>query len=360
MMHELFMKEALQLARQGLFSTAPNPRVGCVLVKNGEIIGRGYHRYAGEPHAEVHALKEAGENAKDATAYVTLEPCAHYGRTPPCAEALIGAGVKEVFIACTDPNPLVAGKGIKMLNEAGIKTHVGICEKEALDLNRGFFKRIQTGRPFVMVKTATSLDGKSALANGQSQWITGTEARQDVHFQRLQADAILAGTGSVITDQALLTARYETHLPNKKPLRVVIDGKNQMTPNLRLFTDDSPVLIANLIENPHKALFPDFVTFKKYPEKNNFIHLEALLDDLGARGINYLFVEAGQGLTSAFLNQGLADEIILYLAPCFLGQDGRSAITTPLFTHLSDRMRFQILQTQPLGSDLKLILQPLK
>ena len=238
-----WMQAALELARQGIFSTAPNPRVGCVIVKGGEAIGKGFHVRSGEPHAEAHALREAGAAARGATAYVSLEPCAHQGRTPPCADALIAAGIARVVVACRDPNPLVAGQGIARLQAAGIDVTEGVCEEEAQALNSGFFRRITTGRPFVTVKLAASLDGKTALANGESQWITSEAARADVHYHRLAADAIIAGTGSIIRDNARLTARYPTELPSQAPLRVIIDSRLRTPRDAAVFDDPSPILI---------------------------------------------------------------------------------------------------------------------
>ena len=300
-----WMQAALELARQGIFSTAPNPRVGCVIVKGGEAIGKGFHVRAGEPHAEAHALREAGAAARGATAYVSLEPCAHQGRTPPCADALIAAGVARVVVACRDPNPLVAGQGIARLQAAGIDVTEGVCEEEAQALNSGFFRRITTGRPFVTVKLAASLDGKTALANGESQWITSEAARADVHYHRLAADAIIAGTGSIIRDNARLTARYPTELPNQPPLRVIIDSR---------------------LRTP--------------------------------RGVNNAFVEAGASLAGAFLEQNLADEILLYLAPCLLGSGARELVQLPPLQRLSDRMRARIDDCTPIGADLRLRLTP--
>ena len=220
-----WMRRALDLARRGLYTTAPNPRVGCVLVKNDVAVGEGWHQYAGEPHAEAHALRAAGDAASGATAYITLEPCAHHGRTPPCADALIAAGIARAVVACRDPNPLVAGQGIARLRAAGIAVSENVCQAEATALNRGFFRRISTGRPFVTLKLAASLDGRTALANGDSQWITGEAARLDAHQHRLAADAIIAGTGSIIADNARLSARYLTDLPSRQPLRVIIDSR---------------------------------------------------------------------------------------------------------------------------------------
>lgn len=353
-----YMNRALELARYGIFSAAPNPRVGCVLVKNHHIIGEGCHQRTGEAHAEIHALNAAGSAAKGATAYVTLEPCAHYGRTPPCAAALIQAGISKVVIACFDPNPLVAGKGAAMLEAAGIKTVVGVCAEEAQILNRGFFKRILTGRPFVTLKLAASLDGRTALANGKSQWITGEAARREVHYHRLAADAVIAGTGSIIKDNALLTARYSTPLPGNAPLRVIIDSQLHTPTTARVFSDTSPVRIAC---GPHVRApsYPEHAALIRLPlTADKHINLSVLLERLGADDINNAFVEAGAALAGAFIREKLADEILLYLAPCFLGQDARPLTELPSITSLSDKIEYCIRDSTIIGSDIRLTLTP--
>lgn len=352
-----WMQRALELARQGIFSTAPNPRVGCVIVKDGNLIGSGYHVRAGEAHAETAALAEAGAGARGATAYVSLEPCAHQGRTPPCANALIAAGVARVVVACRDPNPLVAGQGIARLQAAGIEVSEGVCEEEAQRLNRGFFRRISSGRPFVTLKLAASLDGKTALANGESQWITSEAARADVHYHRLAADAIIAGTGSVIRDNARLTARYPTELPSQPPLRVVIDSRLRTPRDAAVFDDPSPILIVCGMD-ARAPNYPAHVEWLRLPLKHGRVPLPALLDELGARGINNAFVEAGAALAGAFIQQNLADEILLYLAPCLLGSGARELAQLPPLQHLSDRMRARIDDCTLIGSDLLLRLTP--
>ena len=352
------MAEALRLAARGIYSTAPNPRVGCVLVRDGQIVGRGFHRYAGEAHAEVHALAEAGDRARGATAYVTLEPCAHQGRTPPCADALIRAGVRDLVIACRDPNPLVAGRGIARLEAAGIRTRLGLGETEALRLNRGFFSRIQRGRPWLTLKLAASLDGRTALANGQSQWLTGAAARADVQRLRLEADAVLAGTGSVIADRARLTARHDTDLPRREPLRVVIDSQNRVVPPLPLFDEAGPVLLARLRPGPRPEGGSASVEEHCYPARAGRVDLAALLNDLGARGINNVLAEAGANLAGALLQAELVDELVLYLAPCLLGPDARPLVALPLLEALSARMNFRLERSECLAADVKLTLIP--
>lgn len=351
------MQRALELARRGIFSAAPNPRVGCVLVKNGHIIGEGFHERAGEPHAEVHALRQTGDAARGATAYVTLEPCAHFGRTPPCADALIAAGIAEVFIACVDPNPQVAGQGIARLEAAGIAVHTGLCEAEALHLNRAFFHRMRTGRPFVTLKLAASMDGRTALKNGESQWITGEAARADVHYHRLAADAIIAGTGSVIADNARLTARHATDLASNPPLRVVIDSALRTPADAALFADLSPVWLASTQSKTEKP-YPAHALVVTLPAQAGKVDLNALLDALGKAHINHAFVEAGAGLAGAFLDANLADEILLYLAPTFLGADARALVAIRPLAQLADKKRFVITDSRAIGEDWRFTLKP--
>ncbi|MDO4776714.1 MAG: bifunctional diaminohydroxyphosphoribosylaminopyrimidine deaminase/5-amino-6-(5-phosphoribosylamino)uracil reductase RibD [Cardiobacteriaceae bacterium] len=355
--HHHAMQRALELARRGIFSASPNPRVGCVITSNGHIIGEGFHERAGEPHAEVHALRQAGDAARGATAYVTLEPCAHFGRTPPCADALIAAGIAEVFIACVDPNPQVAGQGIARLEAAGIRVHTGLCEAEALHLNRAFFHRMRSGRPFVTLKLAASMDGRTALASGESQWITGEAAREDVHFHRLAADAIIAGTGSVIHDNARLTARHATDLAHNPPLRVVIDSALRTPADAALFADLSPVWLAST-QSATDQPYPAHARVVTLPAKAGKVDLGALLDALGEAQINHAFVEAGAGLAGAFLDANLADEILLYLAPTFLGADARPLVAIQPLAQLADKKRFIITDSRAIGDDWRFTLTP--
>lgn len=353
--HEQYMQRALALARRGMFSAAPNPRVGCVIVKDGRIIGEGFHERAGEPHAEVHALRQAGEGARGARVYVTLEPCAHTGRTPPCADALIAAGVGEVIVACTDPNPQVAGQGVARLQAAGIVVRVGVCESEARHLNRAFFHRMLTGKPFVTLKLAASMDGRTALSNGESRWITGEAAREDVHFHRLAADAVVAGTGSVIGDNARLTARYATDLAQNPPLRVVIDSALRTPADAAVFADPSPVWLATTQEAAD-APYPAQARIVRLPAKAGKVDLAALLHELGKAQINHVFVEAGAALAGAFVQADLADEILLYLAPTFLGGDARPLLALPPLARLADKKRFVIADSRAVGEDWRFTL----
>ena len=352
------MHQALDLAALGRFSTSPNPRVGCVIAQGGQVVGQGFHVKAGEPHAEVHALRQAGEMAKGATAFVTLEPCSHYGRTPPCAEALVRAGVSRVVVAMRDPNPLVAGKGLALLEAAGIKTECGLLESEARELNRGFLSRIERRRPFVRLKCAVSLDGKTALSDGSSFWITGEEARADVQVLRAESCAVLTGIGTVLADNPRLNVRAFPTL--RQPARIVLDSRLRLPSNSHLLTDgQSPTLIATLErdegrlspyrEHAHiRILMPSETADGK-------IDLNSLMRLLAGEGYGEVMVEAGAKLASAFLAEDLADEIVLYRSPKILGSgkdlfslpENRAALSAPpLWTPVS---------TEILGHDIKTV-----
>jgi len=348
------MARALRLAEQGLSSTSPNPRVGCVLVKDGTVIGEGWHVRAGEPHAEVHALRAAGEAARGATAYVTLEPCSHHGRTPPCAEALVKAGVAQVVAAMTDPNPLVAGRGLDILRQAGIEVFSGVLENEARELNIGFVSRMTRGRPWVRLKGAASLDGRTALANGQSQWITGSEARQDGHRWRARACAILSGSGTVLADDPQLNVRgVETE---RQPRPVVVDSRLETPPAARLL-DGRPVLIATASQDVQKtaALTARGAEVLCLPDAVGRVDLAALLQELGRRGVNELHVEGGAGLNGALLAAGLVDELLLYLAPTLLGNSALGLFGLPELTALDQQQRLVWREIRPVGNDLRIV-----
>ena len=325
------MRRALTLAAEGRFSTSPNPRVGCIIAHGGQIVGQGFHLKAGGPHAEVHALRQAGENARGATAYVTLEPCSHYGRTPPCAEALIQAGVSRVVAAIADPNPQVAGKGLAMLSAAGIRTESGLLETEARELNRGFLSRIERGRPFVRLKCAASLDGKTALSDGLSQWITGEAARHDVQILRAESCAVLTGIGTVLADDPQLNVRAFPTL--RQPLRIVLDSCLRLPPTAKLLADTaSPVLLLTAVppeKYPAALAAVPHLDILTVPAADGRISLPAALTLLAERGIGELLVEAGATLCGAFLQAGLADEIVLYQAGKILGGNARSLFDLP-------------------------------
>lgn len=348
------MARSLQLAERGLWTTSPNPRVGCVLVREGEIVGEGWHEKAGEPHAEVHALRAAGELARGATAYVTLEPCSHHGRTPPCAEALIAAGVARVVVAMSDPNPLVAGQGLAMLRAAGIETASGLLENEARELNIGFVARMTRGRPWLRLKAAASLDGKTALNNGVSQWITGPEARRDGHRWRARACAILTGIGTVRDDDPQLSIR-EVDTP-RQPLRVVVDSKLEIPLTAKILRG-GPVLVAAAVDDEKRAnsLRAAGAEVVVLPNSHGKVELKALLEELGRRGINEVHAEAGFKLNGSLLREGLVDELLLYLAPCLIGHDASGLFNLPELTSLDGKRRLQIRDLRQIGEDIRLI-----
>ncbi|SUA48808.1 diaminohydroxyphosphoribosylaminopyrimidine deaminase [Neisseria zoodegmatis] len=354
------MQNALALAWQGRFSTSPNPRVGCVIARGSQIVGQGFHVRAGEPHAEVHALRQAGAMAQRATAYVTLEPCSHYGRTPPCAKALIESGVSRVVAAMTDPNPLVAGKGLAMLEAAGIRTQSGLLEQEARELNRGFLSRIERGRPFVRLKCAASLDGKTALSDGQSQWITGEEARADVQILRAESCAVITGVGTVRADNPQLNVRR--FLTLRQPARVILDSRLQTPLDSKLIQDNSsPTLIATLSNNEtllQKYTNHTHVQILRPSEKNGRIDLNHLLALLAGQGYGEVMVEAGATLAGAFLEANLVDEIVLYQAPKILGNQARSLFDLKENEQvLHHKSRWKIISSEIIGSDMKMVLK---
>ncbi len=358
--HE-FMARALRLAELGLYSTSPNPRVGCVLLKDGLVIGEGWHARAGEPHAEVnalHALKAAGDAARGATAYVTLEPCSHHGRTPPCAEALIAAGVVRVVAATQDPNPKVGGRGLAILAAAGIAAECGLLENEARELNIGFVSRMTRGRPWVRVKAAASLDGKTALENGVSQWITGPEARQDGHCWRARACAILTGIGTVRDDDPQLTVRgvVVTQQPPRQPLKVVVDNRLELSPQARLLNVGS-VLVATVSDDEPKtaALRAQGAEVVRLPENKGKVDLHALMAELARREINEVHVEGGLRLNGALLAAGLVDELLLYMAPCLIGDKARGLFDLPALESLEGKRNLVIRDMCMVGSDLRVL-----
>ena len=354
--HE-FMVRALRLARRGLFTTSPNPRVGCVLVRDGAIVGEGWHRRAGEAHAEVNALAMAGGATRGATAYVTLEPCSHYGRTPPCAEALIAAGVARVVAAMQDPNPLVAGRGLAMLNTTGIVTECGLMAEEAVELNVGFVSRMTRGRPWVRLKLAASLDGKTALNDGRSQWITGTPARRDGHRWRARACAILSGIGTVRTDDPQLNVRDVA--TERQPLKVVVDSRLTLSPEARVLEGGALVVCADIEDMARAdALRRQGAELLCLPNGAGRVNLGALLDELGRRGINELHVEGGERLNGALLEARLVDELLIYLAPCLIGDTARGMFGIPPLAALNDKHALSIRDIRRVGNDLRLLARP--
>jgi len=362
------MSRAIMLARRGRYTTRPNPNVGCVIIdSHGTIVGEGWHQRAGGPHAEVHAWRMAGDKARGATAYVTLEPCSHYGRTPPCAEGLIEHGLKRVVIAMTDPNPQVAGRGITMLQDAGIEVVSGLMADEARQLNPGFLSRMERGRPYVTLKLAASLDGKTALANGESKWITGPAARQDVQRLRALNCAVITGIETVLADDPSMNVRYQElgYLRQQlgedaliQPLRVVLDSACRMPLDARLLQLSGAVLLVSC--QPYPAEFcealPAHVQCVQLPGIDGRVDLAALLQYLG-KSCNSVLVEAGATLCGAFVSCGLADQLILYQAPKILGAAGRNLLQLPPYQQLSQIPTLQLIEQRKVGVDNRLTLK---
>lgn len=352
-----YMTQALRLAERGLYTTTPNPRVGCVIVKAGKVIGAGWHERAGGPHAEVHALREADEAARGADVYVTLEPCSHHGRTPPCAQALVEAGVRRVVAAMSDPNPRVAGSGLKLLESHGIETCGGLMEKEAQQLNPGFISRMTRGRPWVTVKVAASLDGRTALSNGISQWITGPAARSDVQRWRARSCAILTGIGTVLADDPQMTVR-EFDI-GRQPLRVVVDSTLRIPLESKILQDGNTLLACFEGQTQKvEALRGLGVTVLELPARNGRVCLASLMQALAAREINEVLVEAGAHLNGALLGEGLADELLLYYAPALLGDGARGMFALPELTDMSQRVELDMLGLDQIGQDIRVRARP--
>jgi diaminohydroxyphosphoribosylaminopyrimidine deaminase/5-amino-6-(5-phosphoribosylamino)uracil reductase len=354
-----FMRRALELAVRGLYTTDPNPRVGCVLVRDGRVLGEGWHQRAGEAHAEVHALAAAGESARGATAYVTLEPCSHTGRTPPCVQALIGAGIGRVVYAIGDPNPLVNGAGAAALRAAGIDTAAGLLADEARALNPGFFKRMRTGLPWVRVKLGASLDGRTALANGESRWITGPAARQDAQRFRARSSVVLSGSGTVLADDPALNVRVEG--ATRQPLRVLLDSELRVPPKARMFDREGPALVFTASEDGVRRaeLERRGVRVETVARAaGGGLELAAVLRRLGELQANEIWVEAGARLAGALLQSRLVDEFIVYLAPSLLGPTARPLVELPPISQLEQRMRLEFSECKPVGPDLRLTALP--
>ena len=360
--HQQYMGRALALARRGLFTTDPNPRVGCVVVRDDAIVGEGWHRSAGEPHAEVNALDTARGHTENATVYVTLEPCCHHGRTPPCTQALVAARVAHVVVAMLDPNPEVHGAGVAALNAAGITTEVGVCESAAETLNPGFIKRMTTGRPLVRCKLAMSLDGRTAMASGESKWITGEAARRDVHKLRARSSAVLTGVGTVLADDPSLNVRgplAETPAL-KQPTRVVLDPSARMpaAANMLALPGRTVVVTHGADAARSEALARAGAELVELPGNEQGIDLSALLGFLADDGVNELLVEAGATLAGAFVEAGLVDELVLYVAPLLLGDAARGLMHLPSVQRMQDRLEVHICEICAVGEDWRVTAEP--
>ncbi|WP_319557707.1 bifunctional diaminohydroxyphosphoribosylaminopyrimidine deaminase/5-amino-6-(5-phosphoribosylamino)uracil reductase RibD [Thiomicrorhabdus sp.] len=366
-----YMQLALSLAAKGLYSTKPNPAVGCVLVKNGEIVGSGWHRKAGELHAERLAMAEAGEKAKGSTAYVTLEPCSHYGRTPPCADGLIEAGVARVVIAAMDPNPLVAGRGVERLSDAGIHIAVGLFEKESLELNKGFIKRMNSGLPYVRLKMASSLDGRTAMANGESQWITGAESRLEVHKMRALSGALITGIGTVLADDPSMTVRLPDEAlkdmnldaENCHPIRVVLDPNLSMPLDAKMLQQPGRTILmtSKQMAEANPALVAQFYEHKvelvAVAAEEDRLDIESVLSYLAQEEhINDVMVESGAIVAGAFISSGFVDELHSFIAPSLLGDEAKPMFFLPQLQTMNDKIQFRIESVDRFGEDIRLVL----
>ncbi len=366
--HE-FMSRAIRLAKKGLNTTHPNPRVGCVITQDNMIVGEGWHKKAGEAHAEVHALLKAGGQAKGATVYVTLEPCCHTGKTPPCTDSLIKAGVARVVAAMQDPHDKVAGQGFEKLKQAGIEVQTGLLEEQARLLNPGFIKRMQQGLPFVRVKMAMSIDGRTAMASGESKWITGEAARHDVQQWRARSSAMLTGMGTILHDDPSLTARLgnpvlehagihaDMQAGNSQPLRVILDSELKLSPTAKVIQQAGDVLVFSNSTDEQKITLLEQVDVKvMYVEKNaNGLDLQATLKYLAALQINEVMVEAGANLAGSFISSGLVDELIIYMAPVLMGNNARGLFNLPLIRQMSDKIQLNIKEIRQFGEDIRII-----
>lgn len=349
----LFMTRALRLAEQGLYTTMPNPRVGCVIVKNYIIVGEGAHLKAGGPHAEVFALRQAGEQAKGATAYVTLEPCNHTGLTPPCSQAIIDAGIVKVIAAMQDPNPLVAGSGLTHLQAYGIEAISGLMQAQASALNPGFISRMSRSFPYIRSKIAASLDGKTALQNGESKWITGEAARLDVQHWRARSCAILTGIGTVLADNPSMTVRdLQT---DRQPLKVIVDSQLQIPLDAKIlrggnalitFSRQNPKIEAQLLDVGAELLH--------IPNEQGKVCLKTLLSHLASQQINEVLVEAGESLNGALMVQNLIDELLIYMAPKLMGSVAKGLFSLPKFTDMNQAIDLDIIDIRQIGVDIRL------
>lgn len=356
-----YMSHALRLAQKGLYTTDPNPRVGCVIVNDNQIVGEGWHQQAGEAHAEVHALKQAADKAKGGVAYITLEPCNHHGRTPPCAEALIEAGIAKVIVAMQDPNPLVAGKGLSKLKDAGIEVESGLLEQQANELNSGFIKRMSKGLPYVRVKLAMSLDGRTAMASGESKWITGEQARHDVQKLRARSSAILTGSGTVLADDPSMNLRLSAaelgiECEPRQPLRVIVDNHLSCPQDAKILTLPGETLVLTATGSGHWQ--KDRVEIVQLEAHQSRIDLKEAMQYLASREINEVHVEAGSILCGALLGAGVVDEMIIYMAPHIMGDGAKGLLHLPELKQMKQRIDLEIKDIRPIGKDWRITVAP--
>lgn len=349
-----FMSRALFLAKKGIYTTSPNPNVGCVIVKEGEIVGEGWHEKAGEAHAEINALKQAGKNAEGATAYVTLEPCCHQGKTPPCSDALIKAKVKRVVAAMIDPHSKVAGQGLKQLESAGIVVEQGLLEEQSAELNLGFIKRMQKGLPYVRCKLAMSLDGRTAMASGESKWITSAAAREDVQRLRAKSSAILTGVGTVLADDPSMTVRIDGK--TNQPLRVVVDTNLSMPANAKMLREKGKTVLMTCSADEYaaEALKDAGADIYMMPYCNTSVDLESVLTQLSDMQINDVLLETGATLSGAMLQAGLIDELIIYMAPVLMGNEARGLFSLPGLDAMQDKIELDIIEQRIVGQDIRI------
>ena len=358
---QFYMARALRLAELGRYSTQPNPRVGCVVVSDGKVVGEGFHQSAGSAHAEIIALNQAGKAAPGADIFVTLEPCSHHGKTPPCADALVKAQPARVIIAMTDPNPLVSGQGIEQLQANGIKIRSGVCETEAKHLNRGFIKRMQTGLPFVTLKLATSLDGRVAMQSGECTWITSAAARKDVHRLRLESCAIVTGINTVLADDPKMTVRLQVgdiqsdyYLSKRQPVRVVLDSSQRLPEgaSIRQQVGETWQFIS---EHAGGTKIP--VNTISFPASDGKIDLSSVLAYLGQQQMNNVLVESGGTLAAGFIKAGLIDELVIYQSPDIMGSSAKAMINLSEIRKMSEKIKFEYQDLRKIGRDLKLVLK---
>ncbi len=348
-----FMAQAIRLAAKGRYTTDPNPRVGCVIVKNNRVIAGGWHKKAGQGHAEVNALQNA-DDVSGATAYVSLEPCSHHGKTPPCCEALIQADIKRVVVAMQDPNPLVAGQGLQKLRDAGIMVESGLLEQDARALNKGFIKRMETGKPWVVSKMAMSFDGRTAMASGESKWITSSESRSDVQQLRAESTAILTGINTVLADDPSLNVRLED-VDVLQPVRVVLDSSLQMPVTAKMFelSGRTIILTCSQDQSKHQSLTQAGAEVFCLPEENGQLDLKQVMTFLAEQQINQILVEAGATLNGSLLQLNLVDEWLVYMAPCILGSKGRGLFNLPGMQTMAEKKQLKIINTRHIGPDIR-------